>query len=142
MTRKITSTPFARKLKIFSSAVVILASSLFCFQYVYACSVEKQNLNAQGSRIMNFKFEDYEKGEDAQKRLLELYPIGSDYEVLASSLKSINRMSCARAKTVSSLECEYLISTSRFSSISWSISIFENGGRITNIETYRTLSYI
>jgi hypothetical protein len=109
---------------------------------VTACNGQKQVLNTSGAKNMNFRFEDYEKGEDAQKKLLELYPVGSDYKILADNLNSINKMNCGRAKMTPSLECEYLIPTSKFSSISWSISVFEDAGKITKIEAYRTLSYI
>jgi hypothetical protein len=107
---------------------------------VTACNGQIQTQNISGVKNMSFRFEDYEKGEDAQKKLLELYPIGSKYEILANYLKSINKMDCGRV--TSSLECEYLIPTSQFSSISWSISVFEDAGKITKIEAYRTLSYI
>ena len=41
-----------------------------------------------GSKIGNFKFENYKTEEQAQKDLLELHPIGSDAELLIATLKN------------------------------------------------------
>lgn len=109
---------------------------------VTACNGQRQTPNISGAKNMNFRFEDYEKSEDAQKKLLELYPIGSDYKALANHLKSIDRMSCGRVEKASSLECEYLIPTSEFSAISWLIIILEKEGKISKIETHRNFSNI
>jgi hypothetical protein len=140
MVGNMNSSPFSKRSVIRSAMTLILLISWPLA--VTACNDQKQTLSTSGAKNMSFRFEDYEQGEDAQKKLLELYPVGSDHKVLADYLKSINRMKCTRVEEVSSLECEYLIPTSQFSSISWLISVFENAGKISKIEAYRNFSNI
>jgi hypothetical protein len=129
-----------KKFAISSAMMFVLITSLPWA--VTACNVQKPMFNIPGTKNMDFKLEDYKKSEDAQKKLLELYPIGSDYKTLADKLKSIDRMNCRREEGLLYLECEYFIKTSQFESISWYVSVLENAGKIAEIEAHRSLSYI
>jgi hypothetical protein len=89
---------------------------------------------------MKFRFEDYEKAQDAEKKMLELFPIGSKYSTLVDELRAFPGMGCTKSQYDSSIECEYFVRISSITSYSWSISIAEKNGQISELNLYKTIS--
>jgi hypothetical protein len=57
---------------------------------IQSCTLPAQSVNITGTKkSMQFKFEDYQTAEAAQKRLLELYPVGSDVSKFDRDMQSL-----------------------------------------------------
>jgi hypothetical protein len=57
---------------------------------IQSCGSPAQSINITGAtKSMQFKFEDYQTAEAAQKRLLELYPVGSDVSKFDRDMQSL-----------------------------------------------------
>jgi hypothetical protein len=78
---------------LFSIATVkglILATCLLVLPaIIQSCTLPAQSINITGSKNMQFRFEDYQTSEAAQKKLLELYPIGSDINKFDRDMQSL-----------------------------------------------------
>jgi hypothetical protein len=57
---------------------------------IQSCTLPAQSVNITGAtKSMQFRFEDYKTAEAAQKRLLELYPVGSDVSKFVKDMQSL-----------------------------------------------------
>jgi hypothetical protein len=97
----------------------------------------------KGAGKMTFRFEDYQKEEDAKEQLIKMFPLGSDYGPIATTLKSIKRIKCSESSgdpLTYTLDCEYQIPTSIATSDSWSVYVYESKNKITKIDVYKHLA--
>jgi hypothetical protein len=100
----------------------------------YACNIRKQTLNIKGANNMNFRFEDYEKEEDGKKRLLELFPIGSDISKFANTMRSIKGVDCVPVYK-GDIYCTYVVPISKDVAYGWYVSVSGEADKITDIRT-------
>jgi hypothetical protein len=111
---------------------VILISNLLVILPSTACSNRLQNqANTRKTENMKFMFEDNEEEKDAQKKLLERFPLGSDISKFASTMKSMKVVKCIESET--EMSCEYIIPTTEAATYRWYISASSNQGKITEI---------
>lgn len=94
-----------------------------------ACAMTKNNSE------LSRRFSDDFSREYAEKLLEELYPVGSDVNLMLGDLKEIG-FKCYNGKKSNSLYCE----RSRFLSIQWFITIEVNGPKIDKISLQRHLN--
>jgi hypothetical protein len=97
-----------------------------------ACNVKKQTLSTSIGANMDFRFEDYEKEEDGKKRLLELFPIGSDINKFASTMKSIKGVNCIEIYK-GGIGCTYVVPISKDIAYGWDVSVYSEASKITDI---------
>jgi hypothetical protein len=107
---------------------------------VTACNGQKQTLNSSGGKNMKFRFEDYEKAEDAEKKILEFFPIGSEYNKAVTELESFEGMKCLKSQKSPSISCEYFVRISSITSFSWSVFVTESNNKISELKVYKTPS--
>jgi hypothetical protein len=104
---------------------------------IYNYGVLLTKINSQ------FRFEDHQTKEAAQKKLLELYPVGSDVNKFVKDMQSLGYQDLPTddlengSKIVS---FEHYIRTSVFTSITWYATAGYSNGKITNIAVGQGLS--
>jgi hypothetical protein len=124
-----------KKLCILGATIVSLA---FAPISIHACQLSSSHNKILSN--MKFRFEDYEKAQDAEKKMLELFPIGSKYSTLVDELQAFPGMGCTKSQYSPSMECQYFVRISSIASYSWSILIAEKNGQISELNVYKTIS--
>jgi hypothetical protein len=117
---------------------IIMIPLAFAPASIQAC----QSLNSHNRVLSNmkFKFEDYDKAQDAEKKMLELFPIGSKYSELVAELQAFQGMNCTKSQYSSAMSCQYFVRLSSITSFSWSLEIAESNGKISKLEVYKNPS--
>jgi hypothetical protein len=124
-----------RKNRKFLASILLLTAFLgISIPATSACNEQKQTLNIKGANNMTFRFEDYEKEEDGKKRLLELFPIGSDINKFGSTMKSIKGVDCIPVKE-GGIDCTYIVPISKDVAYGWYVSVSSEADKITSIYT-------
>jgi hypothetical protein len=124
--------------KIFCTLGITMISLALAPASIYAC--QSSNSHNKILSNMKFKFEDYDKAQDAERKMLELFPIGSKYSKLVDELQAFPGMSCTKSRYSPSMECQYFVRISNITSYSWSISIAEKNDKVSELKVYKTPS--
>jgi hypothetical protein len=104
-----------------------------------ACNERKQTLDTKEANNIIFKFENYERSEDAHKKLLSLFPIGSDVTKFTKSMKSIKGTHFVKEPGL--IGVQYWIPLSSATSYTWYVEVlFNDNGAITKIDARRNPS--
>jgi hypothetical protein len=120
--------------KIVAGSIMTLIMLISIPWTVIACNGKKQTLSTSTGENMNFRFEDYEKEEDGKKRLLELFPIGSDINKFANTMKSIKGVDCIPVYK-GDIYCTYVVPISKDVAYGWYVSVSGKADKITDIYT-------
>ncbi len=120
--------------KLVVGSVMALVMLTFIPWTVIACNGKKQTLSTSRGENMNFRFEDHEKEEDGKRRLLELFPIGSDINEFSSMMKSIKGVNCIPVYK-GDIYCTYVVPISKDVAYGWSVSVSGEAGKIIDIRT-------
>jgi hypothetical protein len=105
---------------------------------IYACQLPNSHNKILSN--MKFKFEDYDKAQDAEKKMLEFFPIGSEYSKLVDELQSFPGMGCTKSQYSAAMSCQYFVRISSITSFSWSLEIAEKNGKVSKLKVYKNPS--
>jgi hypothetical protein len=112
---------------------------------VQGCNLPVRSSNITGVTPMQskveqtkFMFADDETEDNAQKKLVETFPIGSDINKFVSTMKSMKDVTCSKNVTITSTNdqettCQYFIPTDGAATYRWFISASNQHGKITEI---------
>jgi hypothetical protein len=117
----------------FSLAMLLFLSSSF-YLNVFA---GQNSISTETHSIIVFRLENYSRSEDAEKKLMELFLIGSSINVFYDRMKSFG-IDCLRDRTEGG--CEKIIPISSVSGYSWHIGVSEKQGKIISLYARRTLT--
>lgn len=126
---------------LFSIATVkglILATCLLVLPaIIQSCTLPAQSINITGSKNMQFRFEDYQTSEAAQKKLLELYPIGSDINKFDRDMQSLGYKRLIHDE---GLNFEHIIPVLAAGGDSWDVDAHYSNGKITKLRVSKQFS--
>jgi hypothetical protein len=130
-----------------TSSIILLLLTVGVLTTTYFTSspvLSKVHTSSKSKKVTNsmiFKFENYEQSEDAHKKLLELFPIGSDVSKFTKAMKSLEGTLCIEDPGL--IGCQYSTPVSSATGYSWYVSTyFSTGGKITKIEVQKNPSAI
>jgi hypothetical protein len=104
----------------------------------YACNIQNQSLTTGSAEAMKFRFEDYSKAEDAEKKLRELFPIDSDINQFTNVMELIKGTECTKSNT--GVGCVYFVPISEATAYGWYVSVSGKNGKITNLHATRSFT--
>jgi hypothetical protein len=126
--------------KIFISTLVILSLLTIPLpSIVHACGEEDQTISAERAVSIKFRFEDYKSAEDAERKLLELFPIGSNANLLINKMRSMNAEYLFYNGIVS---FEYSIQETLTSGYLWRVELSIKNDRIEKIKVRKHHHFI
>jgi hypothetical protein len=103
---------------------------------IQSCTLPAQSVNITGAtKSMQFRFEDYKTAEAAQKRLLELYPVGSDVSKFDRDMQSLGykRIPGVPGIPPLALGFQHLVQISEAGSNVWYVEAQYSNGKITTL---------
>jgi hypothetical protein len=105
---------------------------------IQSCTLPAQSVNITGAtKSMQFRFEDYKTAEAARKKLLELYPVGSD---VSKFDKDMQLLGYKRLIDDEGLNFEHIISISAAGGDSWDVDARYSNGKITKLRVSKQFS--
>jgi hypothetical protein len=92
-----------------------------------------------------FMFADDETEDNAQKKLVQTFLIGSDIDKFISMMESTKDVTCSDNLTITStnsqeVACEYFIPSNQATTYRWTISASNQHGKITEIHLNKSLT--
>jgi hypothetical protein len=125
---------------------LVLATCLLVLPMtIQSCTLPAQSVNITGAtKPMQFRFEDYKTAEASQKRLLELYPVGSDVSKFDRDMQSLGyeRIPGVPGIPPLALGFQHLVQISAAGSNVWYVEAQYSNGKITTLTVNYAFSSI
>jgi hypothetical protein len=118
---------------------LVLATCLLVIPMtIQSCTLPAQSVNITGAtKSMQFRFEDYKTAEAAQKRLLELYPVGSDVSKFDRDMQSLGYERIPEVSmpgvTPTILSFQHIIPINAAGGNGWSVNAIYSRNKITEL---------
>jgi hypothetical protein len=125
---------------------LVLATCLLVIPMtIQSCTLPAQSVNITGAtKSMQFRFEDYKTAEAAQKKLLELYPVGSDVSKFVKDMQSIGYEYLPPDDLKDGLKIvgfQHFIPINAAGSDTWYVRVFyKSDGKITELRLDKSFS--